>query len=236
MPVFVGISGASCLRAAQQFERALVDRALAHLAIEPRHRFHIVIQHVGPRRDHRFQRRPVAAKIRNQHFDLAVRHALANRGNRARENRRAAVRLVVAIHRSHHGIAQTHPLDGLAPRAPARPRRAAQRAAPKAPRRTRTPACRYCPRIMNVAVRCSQHSPMIRAARALAHGVQIERAHDALQVLIIRPAKEFHAQPFRPRMAAGGGVGLFARMLKGAAIRYIQPVHFTHKHRLKQRP
>src|SRR5260370_16615952 len=45
----------------------------------------------------------------------------------------------------------------------------------------------------------------IRTARALAHRVQVERAHDALQVLIAFAAEKFDAQPIRPRVRAGRG-------------------------------
>src|SRR5204862_425085 len=40
----------------------------------------------------------------------------------------------------------------------------------------------------------------VRASRAFADGVQIERAHDALQVLIPLAAKKLDAQPIWPRM------------------------------------
>ena len=85
-PVFVGTSGCACLARAQQFERALVDRAFAHLAIEARHGFHVVIQHVGPRRQHSVERVPIAAKIGDQHFHFAAGDAFANLFDRAREN------------------------------------------------------------------------------------------------------------------------------------------------------
>src|SRR6266852_3815656 len=42
----------------------------------------------------------------------------------------------------------------------------------------------------------------VGAARALADGVQIERAHNAFQVLVALAAEKFDAQPIRPRMRA----------------------------------
>ena len=96
-------------RAAQEFERPLVDRSLAHPAIEPRHRLHVVVEHIRPRCHHFPKRRPVAAEIRNQHFDFAVGNALAYLLDCARENRRASVPLVVAVHRRHHRVTQPHP-------------------------------------------------------------------------------------------------------------------------------
>jgi len=44
----------------------------------------------------------------------------------------------------------------------------------------------------------------VGAARALAHGVEVERAHDALEFLIIGAAEKFHAQPGRARMRCCG--------------------------------
>ena len=85
-------------RAPQQFERPLVHRASAHLAIEPRHGLGVVVKHVGLGGDHGFQRRPNTAEVRDQHFDLAARHSLPDLGDRARENGRATVRLIVAVH------------------------------------------------------------------------------------------------------------------------------------------
>ncbi len=40
----------------------------------------------------------------------------------------------------------------------------------------------------------------VGAARALADRMQVECAHDALQVLVALSAKKFDAQPIRPRM------------------------------------
>ena len=45
----------------------------------------------------------------------------------------------------------------------------------------------------------------VGAARALADRVQIERAHDALHVLVALAAKKLDAQPIRPRMHARRG-------------------------------
>ena len=50
----------------------------------------------------------------------------------------------------------------------------------------------------------------VRAARALADRVQVERAHDALQLLVIGAAKEAHAQPRWPGMRSGAGGGAAA--------------------------
>src|SRR6185437_5347865 len=41
---------------------------------------------------------------------------------------------------------------------------------------------------------------LVWATRTLAHGMQIQRLHDALQILVILSAKEAHLQPRGPRM------------------------------------
>ncbi len=188
-------------RPPQQFERALVHCAFAHLAVEPRHRLHIVVQHVGPCRHHRAQRRPVTAKIRYQHFHFAIGNALANLGDRARENRRASVMLVVAIHGRDHRVAQSHPLDRLG-HAPGlvffrRPEWFAARHRAKSAR-TRAD-------ISQNHESCRAMFPAlahVRASRALAHRVQFERAHDPVELPEIFPAGKSHLQPRWPRLRA----------------------------------
>ena len=41
----------------------------------------------------------------------------------------------------------------------------------------------------------------VRAARRFAHGVQVEGAHDALEILVAVAAEEFDAQPVWPRVS-----------------------------------
>jgi hypothetical protein len=179
MPVLVGMRGAIVLRGAAARASARKRRHGA-LAIEPRHSLDVVIEHVGRAEHHGFQRGPVAAKIRNQNFDLQPgtrsRIAVMVRAKIAD----AAVGLIVAIHRGHHRIPQAHALDGarhafglvligrsdrLARRHRAEPARArADIAQDHEGGRAMLPALAH-----------------VRAARALADGVQIERAHDALQ-------------------------------------------------------
>ncbi len=72
-----------------------------------------MIQHVGLRRQNDVERIPIAAKIGNQHFDFASGDAIANFFDGARENVRAAVFLIVAIHGSDDRVAQTHARDGF---------------------------------------------------------------------------------------------------------------------------
>jgi len=54
------------------------------------------------------------------------------------------------------------------------------------------------------------------AARALAHRVQIERAHDALELLVIRSPEILHPQPGRPRMGRGQRRGIVRQYGEGS--------------------
>ena len=204
MPVLVGMPRGHFAGAPQQFERALVHRAFAHLAIEARHGFHVVIEHVGPRGHHGFERGPIAAKIRDQHFHPAAGNALANLRDGARENCGAAVGLIVAIHRRDHGVAQAHSLDGFGHALRlvfiGRAERLAARHGAKAARARADIAENHEGR--GAVLPALAH---VGAARAFADGVQVERAHDALQLLIIFAAEESHAQPGRARMRCRGG-------------------------------
>ena len=158
-----------------------------------------MVENIGARRDNRFERRPFAAKIGNEHFDPATRDAPANFFNGAGKNSGSTVGLVVAIHGSDDGIAQAHLLDGFGN---------AQRLVflGRANRLARRDGAETAGARADVSQNHERGSAMIPAlahvgaAGALTDGVQVERAHDALQVLIVRPAKEFHAQPGRARM------------------------------------
>src|SRR5258705_8559360 len=81
------------LGAPQQFERPLVQGPFAHLPIEPRHRFRIVIQYIRLSRENGVQRVPVPAEVRDQHFHLATGDATSNLLDGARKYVRATVRL-----------------------------------------------------------------------------------------------------------------------------------------------
>ena len=79
-------------RALEQLQRARIAAARARHAVQPRHRFGVVIQHVRPRVEHGLQRPLVALEIGNQHFDPAVGQARACLADGLGEDRRAAVR------------------------------------------------------------------------------------------------------------------------------------------------
>src|SRR5258707_10456675 len=122
--------------------------------------------------------------------------------NGARKNVRSAIGLIVSIHAGDHGITQTHGGDrlGNAERLFLIRRsnwlargHGAKAASPRA----------------NVAQDHECGGPLlpalapVPAARRFANGVEIQRAHDALQVLITLATEEFNAKPVRPRVCVG---------------------------------
>src|SRR5712671_93416 len=159
-----------------------------------------MVEHIWPRANDGFKSLPVSAKIRDQHLNFTTWNARTNFGNGARKNTRAAIGLIVAIDGRHHRVAQTHELRrfGHALRLLLVRRRSglARRYGAKSARSR-----------ANVAENHERRRAMfptfthVRAARTLAHRIKAQRAHDALQILIIRPIEKFDAQPVRARMS-----------------------------------
>ena len=175
-----------------------------------------MIQDVGLGGHHGFESVPITAKIRDQDFDFASGDARANFGDSASEDGGTAVGLIVAIHGSDDGVAQAHSGDrfgdafGLVFSGRAE-RFAAGDGAESAGTRA------------NIAQDHEGGGAVfpafahIGAARAFADGVQIERAHRALQFLIFGSAKKANAQP-RGRGCAIGGGAESGRMMNGVAM------------------
>jgi hypothetical protein len=179
-------------RATEKLERALVDGAFADLAIETRHGFHVVVQDVGLGAEYDVERGPMAAEIGDQDFDAAAGDTFADAPDGACENRGAAVGLVVAIHGSDDGVAQAHSFNGFGDALGfvffrrtegLTARDGAEAAGARADiaedhegRGAVFPALAH-----------------VGAARAFADSVKVERAHDALEFLIVGAAEEFHA-------------------------------------------
>ena len=85
--------GIELLHPLQQPQRMEIARARPHREIKRRHGFEIVVEHVGPGRDHDLQRAVLAQEIGRQHFDGGCRaRACGWRGwcrrNAARRRRR----------------------------------------------------------------------------------------------------------------------------------------------------
>ena len=83
-----------------------VARAGPHREIQRRNRFDVVVEHVRPRCDHRFERAILAEKIRRQNFDRGLRAPRANGANDLSEMVGAAVIEIVAVDRCDHDVGE----------------------------------------------------------------------------------------------------------------------------------
>ena len=206
----------------QQAQRALVGGAAAHLALQPLHRFQVVVEAHRLRRQH--QRQPprlgrpalrliavAAPEIGRQHFDLHPRIPASHRRHRAREQTGAVIFEVVAGHGRQHHIAQLesthrlgHPL-GLG-RIKGRRGLALIHLAKSTAARTHRPAQQKGGRAGRIAL-----GP-VGAAALLADGVQSLLTHHGLHPLQgggipHRPPQPL-GQAFTGQLVAVAGLGL----------------------------
>jgi len=135
-----------------------ITRTGAHREITRRHRFQIVVEDIGFRRHHDFERAFLAQEIRRQDLDGRGRTARANRANGLREMRSTAIGEVVPIHRGDDDmgkpslkVASATCSGSSASSAPGMPVLTLQKAQARV---------QVSPMIMKVACFLSQHSPM----------------------------------------------------------------------------
>ena len=152
----------SVFRRVEHVKRSFVARAQPHLAIQPRNGFGVVVQHVGTGCHDNLERFAAALEIGHQHLHAAPGMTLANCVYRKREQLGAAIRAVVAVDAGNHGVTQPHGDHGFGYAAglvvihgEGAPFCTAQ----KPQRRVQT-----FPRIMKVAVRRFQQSPIFGQA------------------------------------------------------------------------
>ena len=188
-----GDVGGVAAGAIEQLQRPRVPSPRSRHLVQPRNGFGVVIEHVGPGIEHRVERLLVALKIRNQDFDPAFRQARPCFADRSREDRRAAVREIIAIDGGDDDVVQVEDLNrvrypgGFAgiDRAGAAVRHRAIRARARA----------------DVAQDHERRGAMVpafadvRAARVLADGVQVEAPHQALQAQITGGPRCAYFQP-----------------------------------------
>ena len=108
-----GDIGMRLLGAAEEFERTLVQRALADLAVKARNGFGVVIENVRPGGKDGVEGVPISSKIGNEHFDFAAGDAAANFFDGTGKDVRAAVGLIVAIDAGDDSVTQTHSSHGF---------------------------------------------------------------------------------------------------------------------------
>jgi hypothetical protein len=85
--------------ALQELDRGEVARAGAHREVLRRHGFKIMVEHIGPRRNHGLDRTGFAQEIRRQHLDRCLCAAGADGADHRGKMRRTAVVKVVPIDR-----------------------------------------------------------------------------------------------------------------------------------------
>ena len=149
---------------------------------------------------------PVTTKIRDQDFDLAAGDALANFLNGAGEDAGAAVGLVIAIDAGDDRIAQTHArgsfgdTEGLF---------FVRWSSGFAGWHSAETACARADIAENHEGRGAVFPAFahVGAARGFADGMKVQRAHDALEVVVAITAEKFHAQPVWARMDVWGRCG-----------------------------
>ena len=170
------------LRAPQQLQRALEAGAGAHAAVQPRHRLGVVVQDVrAARRSPPASASQLPLKSGMSTSTAQPGDARADLADAGGEDARAAVLLVVAVHRGDDGVPQPHARDGVRDPAPAPRDRAAARGSPVLTAQKPHARVHTSPRIMKVAVPRFQHSPMF-GQRASSHTVwSDEPAHQALR-------------------------------------------------------
>ena len=148
------------LGALEKPQRREIARAGPHRQIKPRHGFEIVVEDVGPRRHHDFDRAGLAQEIRRQHFDRRAGAHVADGANGLREMLRAAVGQIVAVDRGDHHMLEAELGDRL------RPTRAGSsgvervRADPVFTLQKAQARVQVSPMIIMVAWRWVQHSPI----------------------------------------------------------------------------
>ena len=197
-----GDVGVSLLCAAQEFERALVERSFAYLAVEARDGFRVVVEDIGADGEDGIESVPVAAKVRDENLDSAAGHAPADLLDGAGEDGGAAIRLVVTIDTGDDGVAETEArysfgdaaglflirwTNGFAGRDGAEAAGAGADVA-----QNHEGGGSVFPALAHVG-----------AAGGFADRVQVERAHDALELLVPFAPKEADTEPVRAGVRGG---------------------------------
>ena len=105
-------AGRQPFRPREQLQGAGVAPAGTCAAVQPLHRFDVVIQHVGAGLEHLVEVAFPSAEVRDQHLDAAARRLPADGPDRVGENPGAAVFQVVAVDRRNHHVPQLQPGGG----------------------------------------------------------------------------------------------------------------------------
>ncbi len=173
------------------------------LAIQPRHRFEIVIHDVGRRlRQHVERAIQASAEVRDQHFDLRSRRVLANGADAIDKMTGAAVAQIIPVDARYDDVTKAKCGDRL---------RQVDRLLRVERQRTPVPdiAERTAPRA-DVAHDHERRRSLaealadVGARRLLAHRMQTVLAEDLLDLVEPRRRRRAHANPFRLAQPLGG--------------------------------
>ena len=198
-PDLVNIDGIDLLHLRQQPQRGEVARAGPDRRIEPRHGLEIVVEDVGPRRDHGLDGAVLAQEVGRQHLDRRVGRLLVQRRDHRGEVPCPAVRQVVAVDRGDDDMAEARACRRLRRCWPARADRA-RRGLPVATLQKAQARVQVSPRIMKVACFCFQHSPMFGQAASSHTVCEAVLAHQRAWSRHI-PASSAHAPGSSPACA-----------------------------------
>ena len=111
-PGFGGHTGMTRREVAQQCQRPRVVGTGSCLAVEPRHRLEVVVEHIRRRLPEDVERAlDTAAEVRHQHFHAGGWRGLADGSDAIGKVLRAAVAQVVAVDAGDHHIAQAERAD-----------------------------------------------------------------------------------------------------------------------------
>src|SRR6185312_12972077 len=204
------------LDAIQEAQRMEIARARPYLAVEPRHGFEIVVEHVGPRRDDDLERAVLLEKIGRQHFDGGIRRVLADRFDGAGELRGAAVGQIVAIDRGNDDVVEAELRHRLAD---ARRLMRIEQIGP--PGRDIAEGAGAGADAAEDHYRGMTFLPAladIRAGRFLAYGVELERAHQVARLAVFRRIRRLDADPWRLRRRRIVGPMRLLGMTKGGRV------------------
>jgi hypothetical protein len=143
----------------EHVERSIVPGSLSHRLLQPSHRFDVVIQDVRPGRHDRPERLFLAVEIGDQHLHAHAGAGLREPDGSSRRRRSRRRRQIVAGDARDHDVVEAQSADRLGNAT--RLVEVVDVGLPVLMAQNPQARVQVSPRIMTVAVRWSQHSPML---------------------------------------------------------------------------
>ena len=198
MPLLHTRSGARCLVRSKHLQRSLVAGLGTNARVQTRNGLDVVVQDLGPRRQHRVERFRTAHEVWDQHLDRRARGLAADLADRLREDLGTTVGQLVAVHARDDRVTERHLGDGLADALRLRRIHDA-----RSPGLHRAESARPRAGVAEDHERRGAGAPAlghVRAMRFLADRVQLLAAHEAPQVLVRRSRREADLEPVGARV------------------------------------